>query len=69
MIFNMMQFDSEDGPLTAAMGSPYFLTLATGKGMLYTRNEYMKWFREAGFVDVTIQELPTDHALIYGFKP
>lgn len=69
MIFNMMQLNSEDGPLTAAMGSPYFLTLATGKGMLYTRNEYMKWFREAGFVDVTIQELPTDHAVIYGFKP
>jgi hypothetical protein len=35
IVFNMMQCDAENGPLSAAMGSPYFLTLATGRGMLY----------------------------------
>jgi cyclopropane fatty-acyl-phospholipid synthase-like methyltransferase len=69
MIFNMMQWDDEKGPLTAAMGSPYFLTLATGEGMLYTWSEYVHWMKDAGFVDVTTQSLPRDHGIIVGTKP
>ncbi|MGB8340253.1 MAG: methyltransferase [Chthoniobacterales bacterium] len=67
-IFNMMQRDTEDGPYPAAMGSPYFLTLATGEGMLYTWHEYCQWMRDAGFRSVESQPLPRDHGLIIGRK-
>lgn len=69
MIFNMMQNNSGVGPLSAAMGSPYFLTLATGTGMLYSWNEYRGLFEKAGFSDIQSQELPMDHGAIWGFKP
>ena len=68
LIFNMMQKDDGTGPLSAAMGSPYFLTLATGEGMLYTWNEYETWMREAGFKTVKRQVLPRDHGAIIGWK-
>jgi len=68
IIFNMMQNDAEDGPLTAAMGSPYFLTLATGEGMLYTWQEYKDLFLQAGFAKIDTQTLPNDHGLIIGYK-
>jgi hypothetical protein len=69
ILFNMMQADGEDGPLSAAIGSPYFLTLATGEGMLYTWREYEAWMREAGFVDVERVVLPRDHGAIVGRRP
>jgi ubiquinone/menaquinone biosynthesis C-methylase UbiE len=68
IVFNMMQHDTEDGPLPAAMGSPYFLTLATGEGMLYTWREYMEWMKEAGFHPVRRQRLPRSHGAIIGYK-
>lgn len=68
LIFNMMQWDDETGPLSAAMGSPYFLTLATGEGMLYTWSEYQTWMRDAGFADVKKQVLPRDHGIVSGTK-
>jgi hypothetical protein len=68
-IFNMMQHDDESGPFSAAVGSPYFLTLATGTGMLYTWNEYETWMRDAGFRDVRRHKLLRDHGLIVGRKP
>lgn len=67
-IFNMMQNNTEDGPLTAAMGSPYFLSLATAEGMLYTWNEYSEWMQNAGFKDIKIISLPKDHGVIVGTK-
>lgn len=69
MIFNMMQNNSKDGPLSAAMGSPYFLTLATGTGMLYTWNEYIQLFEKAGFKNIQVKTLPMDHGVIWGTKP
>lgn len=69
MIFNMMQKDDGTGPLSAAVGSPYFLTLATGEGMLYSWREYETLFREAGFSKVTRLVLPRDHGVITGYKP
>jgi len=69
MIFNMMQHDDESGPMSAALGSPYFLTLATGTGMLYTWSEYERWMEEAGFRDIKRHALPHDHGLIVGTKP
>lgn len=68
IVFNMMQRDDETGPLTAAIGSPYFLTLATGEGMLYTWREYMAWMKDAGFGTVTKAVLPKDHGAIVGTK-
>jgi molybdopterin/thiamine biosynthesis adenylyltransferase len=68
MVFNMMQHDSETGPLSAAMGSPYFLTLATGKGMLYCWREYESWIKQAGFATVKRQRLPRDHGVLIGIK-
>lgn len=68
MIFKMMQNNDEDGPLLAAMGSPYFLTLATGRGMLYTWNEYETMFKNAGFARVEHKKLPVDHGVIWGTK-
>ena len=68
-IFNMMQHDDESGPFSAAVGSPYFLTLATGAGMLYTWHEYESWMRDAGFSDVRRHKLLRDHGLIVGRKP
>lgn len=68
IIFNMMQHDDETGPLSAAVGSPYFLTIATGQGMLYTWREYESWMRDAGFQRVQRTSLPHDHGLIIGTK-
>lgn len=69
MIFNMMQHDDETGPLSAAVGSPYFLSIATGLGMLHTWNEYETWMRDAGFAPVRRFRLLRDHGLITGTKP
>jgi precorrin-6B methylase 2 len=68
IIFNMMQHDDETGPLSAAVGSPYFLSLATGLGMLYTWREYETWMRDAGFRSVQRHKLLRDHGLIVGTK-
>jgi len=68
VVFNMMQNDAEDGPLTAAWGSPYFLTLATGKGMLYCWKEYETWMKQSGFTTVQRLRLPRDHGAITAIK-
>ncbi len=68
IIFNMMQRDDETGPPSAAMGSPYFLTLATGEGMLYTWSEYEKFMRDAGFARIERHVLVRDHGVIVGYK-
>ncbi|MEO3746343.1 methyltransferase [Plantactinospora sp. B5E13] len=41
--------DDETGPDLAAALSAYFLTVASGEGMVYTCAEYEQWFAEAGF--------------------
>ena len=68
IVFNMMQDEDGSGPISAAMGSPYFLTLATGEGMLYSTNEYIAWMKEAGFRSVKKSRLPRDHYVIIGTK-
>lgn len=68
IIFNMMQDNDETGPLSTALGSPYFLTIATGEGMLYTWAEYEEWLKEAGFSDIIKIKLPQDHGAIIGIK-
>jgi hypothetical protein len=68
LLYNMMQNDDEDGPWAAAIGSPYFLTVATGEGMLYTWSEYEAWMRAAGFTDVRRFKLPRHHGAISSRK-
>jgi len=68
ILFNMMQNNDGTGPLTAALGSPYFLTLATGEGMLYTWNEYQTWMKGAGFSKTKKIKLLRDHGAIIGVK-
>lgn len=68
IIFNMMQNNEEDGPLTAAMGSPYFLTLATKEGMIYTWAEYESWCQQAGFSEIVSTKLPKNHGVIMATK-
>lgn len=68
ILFNMMQNDDETGPLTVALGSPYFLTIATGEGMLYTWSEYKTWLEEVGFKDIQFKKLPSTHGIIIGTK-
>jgi hypothetical protein len=68
VIFNMMGNDDEDGPITAALGSPYFLTIATGEGMLYSWREYEGCMKAAGFGQIERHVLPRDHGLLVGIK-
>lgn len=68
LIFNMMGNDDEIGPMSAALGSPYFLTTATGEGMMYTWNEYEKILADAGFQQTERHVLPKDHGLLVGVK-
>ncbi len=68
IVFNMMQNDDESGPLSAAIGSPYFLSIATGRGMLYTWKEYESWMKDAGFSNVKRHILEFDHGIIIGTK-
>ena len=68
IIFNMMGNDDEDGPLTTALGSPYFLSIATGEGMLYSWREYEDCLRKAGFRQTERLVLPRDHGVLVGIK-
>ncbi len=68
IIFNMMGRDDETGPMTTALGSPYFLSIATGEGMLYTWKEFESFLAEAGFTQTKRIELPTDHCVLIGIK-
>jgi tRNA A58 N-methylase Trm61 len=68
IIFNMMGNDNEDGPLTTALGSPYFLSIATGEGMLYSWREYEECLTKAGFQQTQRLALPRDHGVLVGIK-
>ncbi|WP_167546891.1 methyltransferase [Stieleria maiorica] len=69
IIFNMMGHDDESGPMSTALGSPYFLAIATGEGMLYAWSDYEAWFREAGFTGLSrIDGLPVDHGVFIAKK-
>jgi cyclopropane fatty-acyl-phospholipid synthase-like methyltransferase len=68
-IFNMMSSDDDTGPLTPAFGSLYFLTIATGEGMLYRWKDYISWLKQAGFQKIErIDHLPLHHGLLIGKK-
>lgn len=69
LIFNMMGDDDETGPLSTALGSPYFLAIATGEGMLHPWKDYEAMLRQAGFAQLQrYADLPLNHALIVARK-
>ena len=65
VVFNMMGDDDDTGPLSTALGSPYFLAIATGEGMLHSWKDYEQAMRAAGFADVRrVGDLPLNHGLL-----
>lgn len=70
VIFNMMGNDDDRGPLSTALGSPYFLAIATGEGMLHPWKDYEAALRNAGFKQTVRmdQGLPIDHGILVGIK-
>jgi ubiquinone/menaquinone biosynthesis C-methylase UbiE len=69
IIFNMMGNDDDDGPISTALGSPYFQAIATGEGMLYSWRDYETWLRDAGFKGFErIENLPMDHGAFVATK-
>ncbi|MBL8471254.1 MAG: hypothetical protein JNM98_05600 [Rhodocyclaceae bacterium] len=68
IVFDIMENDSGDGPLAAAMGSPYFIGLATGTGMIYMKSEYEEMCRQAGFTRTARVELPREHTAVIATK-
>ena len=69
LIFNMMGYDDDTGPVSTALGSPYFLAIATGEGMLYSWSDYENWLKAAGFSKTRrIADLPLDHGVFIGTR-
>lgn len=70
VILSVMLNDTEDGPLGAALFSPYFLTLASGEGMAYPAADYHRWLNDSGFSDVQsfVTGLPLNQTVVVGTK-
>ena len=69
IIFNMMGNDNDDGPISTALGSPYFQAIATGDGMLYSWSDYETWLKAAGFSTFKrYDQLPLDHGVLIAKK-
>ena len=65
----MMADDDESGPISTALGSPYFLAIATGEGMLYSWKDYESWLAGSGFAQVVrVDDLPLEHGLLLATK-
>jgi len=69
IVFNMMGDDDDTGPLSTALGSPYFLAIATGEGMLHAWKDYEGAMRQAGFSAIDrVDDLPLNHGLLVAHK-
>jgi ubiquinone/menaquinone biosynthesis C-methylase UbiE len=69
IVFNMMADDDDTGPLSTALGSPYFLAIATGEGMLHAWKDYEAAMREAGFSRIDrVDDLPLNHGVLAAYK-
>jgi len=68
LVFNMMANDAENGPLATALGSPYFLSIASGEGMLYSWSDYEEILDDAGFGRSERMILPRDHGVLVGTR-
>lgn len=68
-VYGMMGVDDLSGPMSTALGSPYFLSIATGEGMMYTVGEVAAMVVEAGFSGIERHPLERDHWLITATRP
>ena len=69
LLFNMMGDDDRSGPLSTALGSPYFLAIATGEGELHSWSDYEQAMHQAGFAEVKrVTGLPLNHGIIVGTR-
>lgn len=69
MIYNFVSDDEGTGPLRAGLMSPYFLTVASGEGMIYSAADIERALLDAGFASVDRHEgMPFGHALVVGRK-
>lgn len=70
VIFNMMGGDDDRGPVSTALGSPYFLAIATGEGMLHPWKDYESILQSVGFKELSRlkDKLPLDHGILIGTK-
>jgi cyclopropane fatty-acyl-phospholipid synthase-like methyltransferase len=69
LLYNFVSYDDNTGPLSAALVSPYFLTLASGEGMTYAARDMEDAVRDAGFSRVErYSNMGFNHALVAGYK-
>lgn len=69
LVYNFASNDAGTGPSIAAFMSAYFLTLASGEGMVYPISDMAAAVRDAGFARIEqYPELAFNHALVVGRK-
>lgn len=71
LIMNSMSEDTGDGPLMAALASPFFAAVAGEGGMIYPWYKYEESLRAAGFSHterIRCTEALTPHGIIVGTK-
>lgn len=69
VIYNMISNSEGTGPITPILGSAYFLTIATGKGQLYSEQDYQDWAKQTKFSDFKVyKDIEFDHALMVATK-
>jgi predicted O-methyltransferase YrrM len=69
LIYNFVSNEAGTGPSIAAFMSAYFLTLASGEGMVYPVSDMEAAVREAGFAQIErYAGLGFNHALVVGRK-
>lgn len=68
-VYNFASNNEGSGSLSAGLVSPYFLTLASGEGMVYSANDMEQAMLNAGFRQAERYEnLGFSHALVVGHK-
>ncbi|MEV5753957.1 methyltransferase [Actinoallomurus sp. NPDC052308] len=69
LVYNFVSNDEGTGSATAGFMSPYFITLASGEGMVYSPNDMEAAIRAAGFSRVERYDgMKFSHALVVGYK-
>jgi cyclopropane fatty-acyl-phospholipid synthase-like methyltransferase len=69
LVYNYVSNDEGTGSLMAGFMSPYFITLASGEGMVYSPDDVEAAIRAAGFGRVErYADMKFSHALVVGYK-
>lgn len=68
VVYTMMGDDDHSQHLPAALGSAYFLTVATGEGMIYPSVDYIDWLKASGFSQIKRIDLPYDQVCLVATK-